>query len=143
MRFVRTAFPDVPAYQEAAAALGGVLKQLGFGETPRYGELDTAYLERRESETVAIVNWMEDSGKADMKSCAVELMGVLGWEAFLPRLERLFTDGVRWEHLAAIRSLARMPQPQAEAFLRRAARDPDAEIRAEAERALTARKGGA
>jgi HEAT repeat protein len=136
VKFLREAFPDVPAYQEAAVALAGALDALNFGETPHSEVLDKDYLAQRASETVAIVNWMADSTKADMQESAIDVMGTLGWEPFLVRLESLLCHGEQWQRIAALRSLARLRQPVAQDLLHRAAQDSDPVIRAEALRVL-------
>ena len=77
-------------YQEAIADLGPVFDALANGEQPDYESLDRIALRQRGEALAQIMDWMADSPKADLKSAAHSLMGLLACDRFIPRLQQCF-----------------------------------------------------
>jgi hypothetical protein len=94
-----------PAYERALDALEPVLRPLGFGFQPALGLLDREALRADAGAVSDILSWIADSGKADAKTAGLTVMGALGWDVFLPRLERSLASPVEWERETAQRAL--------------------------------------
>ncbi|MCZ7406264.1 MAG: HEAT repeat domain-containing protein [Candidatus Methanoperedens sp.] len=140
LEFVRASGLNVQKYRDALDALGSIFESLSFGEQPIYRNLDLNALQERKTEVKDIVNWMADSNKADMKTVAIELMGFLGWESFVSRLERCLLSEFKWERLTAIKALEQMGSERAVEILRVAIEDSDPEIREAVRKALKRKK---
>jgi hypothetical protein len=125
------------SYADALNQLQPVFEALKFGLRPLYKDLNSIALQRRMAEVTAIVAWMAGSQKADMKTIAIELMGHLGWQSFRPLLELHAVAPQKWEQLTAIAALGQVASEWAKALLGTIAEsNPDAEVRAAAQRAL-------
>jgi hypothetical protein len=137
LSYIQATGKNMSEYGEVLEALAPVFGPLSFGEHPRYQDLDRSRLQERMDETVNVVNWMADSGKADIKASAIQLMGFLGWEPFISRLEQYLSSETQWEHLAAIEALGQTASRRAIEALRVIAVDADPEIREAVRRAST------
>jgi len=130
LHFVRTSGRDEETYKAALDDLKPVLDALSFGWRPIYKNLDLTALRKRVTEVTDIVVWMAGSDSADMKSRAIELMGILGWESFIPLLRQHFSSEAEWERLAAIRALGQFSGDlTSEIFHAAAEYDPSQEVR--------------
>jgi HEAT repeat protein len=127
---------DASRYAVAMDALEEVLRPLWFGLAPAVGRLDPARLEPLTTPVVDILSWLADSDKADLKTAAIALMSALGWETFLPRLNRSLRSSFVWERAAAVDALARIGTPAAHTLLRSIGDDPDPAIRAAIRQAI-------
>jgi HEAT repeat protein len=140
LEFVRLSGRSVQKYARAVGALAPVFEALTHGERPSYESLDTGALGHLMAEVEDIVEWMAAGSKADIRTRAIELMGALGCERFVPRLEGFLFSQVQWERLTAIAALAQIPGERSAELLRIAADDHDPQIRAEVRRVTKARE---
>jgi HEAT repeat protein len=131
---VRQSGEDAPMFEQAIARLAPVLDPIAFGEHPRLDAVSEADLQPVAAQVIAILGWMLDSPKANLRDAATDLMGALGWETFLPTLTARFATGATADRVAALRALSRMPQAQAHYIVHEAGTDPDPEVRAESAR---------
>lgn len=134
--YVQTLGQETAEYEKAMDAIEPVLRPLSFGMRPAQELLDREALQRWPDAVRDILSWLADSQKADRKTAAVELMGALGWESFIPRLEQLLSSAVPWERMASVQALAQMGTSRAIRLLRGAVMDPDPAIRNAVHRAL-------
>ena len=123
-------------HSAAIDALGLALEPPSFGLRPAVRVPDREGLVKHAAATTEILAWLSASPKADLKTAAMELMGSLGWDAFIPALERSLSSSAVWERIAAIQSLALVPGQRAADLIRGAAGDADPAVRAAAHRAL-------
>lgn len=126
-------------YAAAIDALRAALEPLAFGLRPALGALDRESLREHAAATTEILDWLADSPNADLKTAAMEVMGSLGWEAFVPRLERALSAAPSWERVAAIDGLAKLPGRRAAELVRRAVDDPDPAVRSAARQIVESR----
>ncbi len=126
--FVRADGRDARKFQKVIELLASVFEALSFGVRPLYNNIDRNALRLHTTEVENIIKWMADSNKADMKTVAIELMGFLGWESFVPRLERCLLSEFKWERLTAIKALEQMGSERAIEILRVAIDDSEPEI---------------
>ncbi|MGB2603143.1 MAG: HEAT repeat domain-containing protein [Candidatus Sulfotelmatobacter sp.] len=140
LEFIRESGRPVPRFQEAVAALAPVFEGLHHGERPLYESLHRDSLRQLRPEVEEIAQWMSASGKADIKTRAIELMGALGYGSFVAPLERFLRSEVQWERLTAIGALGQITGKPAAELLAEAAEDPDPQIRAEARRVTAGRR---
>ena len=130
LRFVRASGRNEAAYQGALNDLKPVFEALSFGWHPQYEQLDVTALASRAAEITDIINWMAGSAKADMRTSAIDLMGMLGWQAFIPSLRHHLESSAAWEREAAVRATGRFSGEWTVEALRAAAeRDPNAQVR--------------
>jgi HEAT repeat protein len=129
LAYIRLLDRNVKEYEAVVAAMEPVFDGLLFGERPCYESLDVNVLRRNRAETEAIVRWTAASSKADIKTSAIELMGVLGWDTFIPLLEQMLSAPAQWERLTAVSALTLISSGRARELLNRAARDPDPQVR--------------
>ncbi len=141
LAYVNALHRDARPYGAAMDALEGVLRPLSFGLRPDLLLVDENLLRQSAAAVVDILSWLADSEKADLKTAAISLMGVLGWESLLARMERSLQASPTWERAAAVEALARMGTPRARALLRGAEQDPDPAVRAAIRRALDPTEG--
>jgi len=141
LEFVRVSGRSVDRYEQAVAGLAPVFEGLTYGERPAYERLDKDLLRQLTPEVEQIVQWMDSSDKANIRTRAIELMGALGYDSFGSPLERHVASKVQWERLSAIAALASMHGKRSTEILNSIADDPDPQIRAEVRRLTTIRKG--
>lgn len=137
LEYVRASKLDEPKYQNAIEVLAPVFEGLQFGERPQYYSLNIDALRQQREEVENVVRWMAGSNKADVKSAAIELMGILGWESFFPDLEQSVASAATWERIVAITALGQMSSIQAAEVLESATKDPDPQVSQAAHRALS------
>jgi len=130
LKFVETTGKAPRNYQEAANSMAPIFQAISSGRPPAYDQLDRETLRHRMSEVEEILKWMADSKKAEIKATAIQVMGFLGWESFIPYLSQCLCSGIQWERLAAISALGEIPSERALDALRAVVEDPDPEIRA-------------
>ena len=143
LHFVRSGGRDEEIYKAALDDLKPILDALSFGWRPIYKNLDLTALQGRMTEVTDIVIWMAGSDSADMKSTAIELMGILGWEAFIPLLRQHFSSEAEWERIAAIRALGQFTGDFTSGIFHAAAEyDSSQEVRDVARQLLKLTEGG-
>jgi hypothetical protein len=130
---------DPADHLAAFEGLEEALRPLFFGLRPAPEDLDRRRLGEHATATTEILHWLAGSPKADLKTAAIELMGGLGWETFVPHLERALSSPASWERMTALRSLARLPGSRAAELVRRAVDDPDPAVSAAARELLDPR----
>lgn len=138
LAFVRASGRDLGPFEHAARSLDPVLHPLLFGFQPARERLDREALITVAGPTAEILGWLADSRKADLREAAIGLMGALGWESFLPRLEQALVAPNAWERAAAVKALAKVGTARTRSLLVRALDDPDPAIRLAARRATDA-----
>ena len=141
MAYVSALRGDAARYGAAMDALEDVLRPLSFGLAPALSLVDPFRLQPLADAVTDILSWLADSEKADLKTAALALMGVLGWESFLARLGRSLRAEATWERAAAVDALARMGTRDARALLLGVGEDPDPGVRAAIRRALRSGEG--
>ena len=141
LRFVRAEGKDQDKYKDAVGHLKLVFDAQMFGVRPIYENLDRVALRQCMAEVTDIVGWMASSDKADLKIRAIELIGFLGWEPFLPLLEQHLASEAKWERLTAISALGQIASARAVTILTAVTdHDPDPEIRTAAQRAIRSKE---
>lgn len=130
IRYVREKGESEEGYRKAGELLQPVLGKLSFGEHPTYDELDWRALQQHRVQAEKIFGWMAGSGKADLRTAGLELMGRSGWANLVSAVEQHTRAPAGWERLAAVRALGRLGGAQAQRRLREMANDPDAEVKA-------------
>jgi HEAT repeat protein len=136
LSFVRQTSRNPQPYVESIETLAPVFTALSHGERPNYQSLDVGALRERKTEVSAIIRWMAGSKKANMKTRALELMGVLGWDEYRPDLEASLGSDKEWIRQTAIAALEEVLSPWAADLLRAATNHPDPQTRKRASEAL-------
>lgn len=140
LRFVQATGRTVDEYEAASNDLKPIWEALSFGWRPTYQDLNLVNLRRREAAVSDIVIWMAGSGKADMKTMAIELMGFLHWKSFVTPLRQHLSSDAVWTRIAAVGALGQFADDWTlEIFRALAGSDPDPGVRRAASELLEAK----
>jgi len=136
LAFIGTSLLSSSEDIRVSTVVTGYFRSIENGERPDFRSVNREILASHAAAVIPTINWIAGSPKADFRSAAIELMGVLGWEAFLGQLASWAFDGEGWERLASIRSLGKMPSNTARSLLESLREDRDPAIAAAAGSAL-------
>lgn len=129
LHYVQKIGKEPREYQEAVDALLPVFNALSAGKKPAYAGLNRDALRARPREVGDILRWMAASADTEMRITALELMGQVGAESFIPDLTPYLSSESKRERLAAIASLGEIASERSMEALKAVIQDPDPEIR--------------